>query len=169
MKRPRQLGQALAEFALILPLFLVLLIGIVDFGRAVWAVNSLRNAAAEAARFTIVHGGSPGDPCPVGPPGPQAQNVAASASCPHPSPSKQSIYDTARSFAVAGGSPVSVTVCYGAGCTGNTDITSPEPATNTRGTPVTVVVASTVTLITPSLLGANAFNLSGTSTMLVNH
>jgi len=67
---------------------------------------------------------------------------------------------------VAGGTDVVVTVCYGSGCTGDTDI---EGATNARGTPVTVVVASEVPMIMGTFLGVGTINVSGTSTMLVNH
>jgi hypothetical protein len=42
------------EFALILPILLVLLLGIVDFGRAVAAYNSVSNAARSAVRVAIV-------------------------------------------------------------------------------------------------------------------
>jgi hypothetical protein len=59
-----------------------------------------------------------------------------------------------------------VTVCYGTGCSGNTDAVG---ANNTRGTPITVVVSSTVGLVVPSLLGRSSFSLSGNSTMVVNH
>jgi Flp pilus assembly protein TadG len=48
-------GQALVEFALIIPLFVLLLFGIVDFGRAVLASNSIANAAREGARTAIVN------------------------------------------------------------------------------------------------------------------
>lgn len=47
-------GQALVEFALVLPLVVVLLIGTIDFGRAVFAYNSVSNAARSAARIAIV-------------------------------------------------------------------------------------------------------------------
>lgn len=47
-------GQSLAEFALILPLLLILLMGILDLGRAVAAYNSVSNAARSAARVAIV-------------------------------------------------------------------------------------------------------------------
>jgi Flp pilus assembly protein TadG len=43
------------EFALIIPLFCLLLFGIVDFGRAVLASNSIANAAREGARTAIVN------------------------------------------------------------------------------------------------------------------
>jgi Flp pilus assembly protein TadG len=162
-------GQALVETALILPLFLMLLMGIVDMGRAVWATTSLSSAAREAARYAIVHGGSASTLCPVGPPIPNVTVIpGASSSCPHPSPSKQSIIDAATTAAIAGGSNVTVTVCYGTGCSGNTD-TPVGQATNARGQPITVVVTSTVNLVVPALLGQSSFNLSGSSTMVVNH
>jgi hypothetical protein len=47
-------GQSLVEFALILPLFLILLLGILDLGRGVAAYNSVANAARSAARVAIV-------------------------------------------------------------------------------------------------------------------
>ena len=150
--------------ALILPLFLLLLLAVVDMGRAIWATTSLASAAREAARFAIVHGGAWSTACPVGPPSSDNIIPAASASCPYPSPSKQSIIDTAIAAAPAGGSSISVSVCYGTGCSGNTDTTD-----NSRGNSITVVVNSSVGLIVPSLLGVSTFNLSGSSTMVVNH
>jgi Flp pilus assembly protein TadG len=55
-RRPRGTcrGQSLVEFALILPLFLILLMGILDLGRGVAAYNSVANAARSAARVAIV-------------------------------------------------------------------------------------------------------------------
>jgi hypothetical protein len=162
-------GQTLVEFALIIPLFLALLFAIFDFGRVIWANDAVANAAREAARFAIVHGGSATTACPVGPPVPDVTVVPVSGSCPHPvSPSREAIVDVARAFAVAGGAPMNVEVCYGQGCSGNADVAAP-PATNARGTPVTVTVSSTVDLVTGQVLGRGSFNLSSRSTMLVNH
>lgn len=54
--RPRQgAGQSLAEFALVLPIFLVLFFAIFDLGSAVFTFNSLTNAAREGARLAIVN------------------------------------------------------------------------------------------------------------------
>lgn len=47
-------GQSLVEFALILPIFVLLLVGIFDFGRAVYAYNTISNASREAVRIGIV-------------------------------------------------------------------------------------------------------------------
>jgi Flp pilus assembly protein TadG len=54
LRRRTRRGQTLVEFALILPIFLLLVIGIFDFGRAVYAYNTISNAAREAVRTAIV-------------------------------------------------------------------------------------------------------------------
>jgi hypothetical protein len=56
-------GQALVEFALILPLFLMVLVGVIVFGIIVFYNQQLTNAAREAARFAAV--GSATAQCPV--------------------------------------------------------------------------------------------------------
>jgi Flp pilus assembly protein TadG len=43
------------EFALVIPLLLLVLVGIVDFGRAIFAYNGLSNAARSAVREAIVN------------------------------------------------------------------------------------------------------------------
>jgi Flp pilus assembly protein TadG len=160
-------GQALIEFAIVVTMFLLLVFAIFDFGRVIWANNSLANAAREAARYAIVHGGSKTNTCPVGPfDATVVTPPTASASCPYPSPSKQSIIDAAKAFSVAGGAPILVDVCYGQGCSGSTDVLN---ATNTRGTPLTVTVKSTVDLLTGRLLGQGTYGVSAKTTMIVNH
>lgn len=47
-------GQSLVEFALILPLLLVVAFIITEFGRALWIKNVLTEAAGNAARAAIV-------------------------------------------------------------------------------------------------------------------
>ena len=47
-------GQTLVEFALVLPLLIVVLVGIFDFGRAIYGYNTANNAAREGARLAIV-------------------------------------------------------------------------------------------------------------------
>jgi TadE-like protein len=48
-------GQALVEFALVFPLFLILLFSIITFGLYVFYNQQLANAAREAARYAAVH------------------------------------------------------------------------------------------------------------------
>jgi Flp pilus assembly protein TadG len=55
-------GQALVEFALIMPVLLLLILGLIDVARAVAQENTLAFAAREGTRYAIVHGAdaSPG-------------------------------------------------------------------------------------------------------------
>jgi len=181
VRRQRSGGQGLVEFAIVIPVFLVILIGMVDLGRAVWANNSVANAAREAARFASVHGGSCKDLsgsfcsssnyCPVGPAGPKTAVPSVTTACPYPSSSKQSIYDAATAQLIGGGTSSTTTACYfnpvtTTSCSGNTDGSG---GNNTRGMAVTVTVSTTVPVIIPSFLGTNTVSVSATSTMLINH
>jgi Flp pilus assembly protein TadG len=58
-KRRRRLGnsgQALVEFAIVAPILLLLIMGIVDFGRAFYTYYVLVDAAREGGRVAAVHG-----------------------------------------------------------------------------------------------------------------
>lgn len=52
----RSRGQALAEFALVAPLFFLILFGIIEAGRFVFYYEILNNATREGARYAIVNG-----------------------------------------------------------------------------------------------------------------
>jgi Flp pilus assembly protein TadG len=53
-RRRRTRGQALVEFALILPLFVMVLFGVIDLGRYVYSLNAMNEAARESARVGAV-------------------------------------------------------------------------------------------------------------------
>lgn len=55
MKKDGRRGQALVEFALVFPVLFLIILGIVDFGRAVYAYNTVSNAAREAGRSAIIN------------------------------------------------------------------------------------------------------------------
>lgn len=57
-RRYREGGQALVETSFAMIIFLVLLIGTIDLGRAVYQLNGVAQAAREIARATSVHPGS---------------------------------------------------------------------------------------------------------------
>jgi TadE-like protein len=60
MKRATEsAGQGLVEFSLTIIIFLVILMGVVDFGMAIYKFNGVSQAARELARVTSVH------PCAV--------------------------------------------------------------------------------------------------------
>jgi hypothetical protein len=170
-EKPR--GQAMVEFALVFPVFVLLLVGLFDFGRAIWVNDTLSTAAREAGRYAVVHGGSPSTLCPAGPPAPKSN--APQSDCPpypsgtaYPQGSRQAIKDVAQRWAAGASSSVTVSVCYGtvATCSGDVDAVG---ATNAPHTPVTVRVSATVALSVPSLFGFDSFTFSSSSTMLVNN
>lgn len=51
----RSKGQALAEFALVFPIIVLLLMAMFDMGRAVFIYNGLTNAAREGVRLAVVN------------------------------------------------------------------------------------------------------------------
>jgi len=51
-----QAGQSLAELSIVLVLFLVLLFGIVDAGRLIFAYNAVSAGAREGVRWAVVRG-----------------------------------------------------------------------------------------------------------------
>ena len=55
-RRRRERGQSLVEFALVLPIFLLVVFAIVDFGMGFRAWISVTNAAREGARVGAVRG-----------------------------------------------------------------------------------------------------------------
>lgn len=58
-QRPSDRGQALAEFAISITVFLVMIMGIFDLGKGIYMYNGVAEAAREIARVTSVHPGSP--------------------------------------------------------------------------------------------------------------
>ena len=59
-----QEGASVAEFAFIFPVFLVILLGIFEFARAYWAVNTLQYAVSQGTRYAIVHRPAASACCP---------------------------------------------------------------------------------------------------------
>ena len=55
LRRRDRRGQGLVEFALVFPVFLLIMFGLFDVGRAVFAFNEITNAAREGARLAIVN------------------------------------------------------------------------------------------------------------------
>ncbi|MCI0583916.1 MAG: pilus assembly protein [Chloroflexi bacterium] len=152
-RRTRRAGQALTEFALVIPIFLLVLYGIIEFGRYVYTVQVLNNAAREGARYAIVHGSESllkSGPMPgggVNPDDPNGDNVKAAV----------------QKYAVG----VINTITFPA----QTCPTSPSnpcwTVSNQRGDTVTVVAQTTFTLLLP--LPVPAITVEGSSTLVVNH
>lgn len=49
-------GQATAEFAMVAIAFFLVLFGIMNFGKAIYAYNFVSNASREASRYASIHG-----------------------------------------------------------------------------------------------------------------
>lgn len=54
IRRRETMGQAAVEFALIVPVFMLLLVGLLDVGRVVFAFNDASHASRDATRFASV-------------------------------------------------------------------------------------------------------------------
>ena len=135
------------------PLFFLMVFGVIDIGRVIWANDVAANAAREGARYASVHAGNA-----------ELTEVA----------SKDEIRDHTKQFVIAGGMNVGVTVCfsgvhiasYQQGCTGDVD----EPDTGyARGNLVTVTVTSFVPTLLGSVFGNGQWSVSGESTVLINN
>lgn len=149
-----RLGQALVEFAFVLPVFLLLVYSIIEFGRYVYTVQILNNAAREGARYAIVHGST--SLCPSGP------ILGGATSC---DPSGDNVIAVVRSNAVGvfGGN---ITFPSVSGCP--TTPTDPcWPNDNGRGFLVTVQVRTTFSPLLPVPLPP--ITVDGSSTLVVNH
>ena len=59
--RRRRDGQSLVEFAVVLPIFLLILAGILDFGLGLYSQMTVINAAREGARLGVVEPGNVSD------------------------------------------------------------------------------------------------------------
>lgn len=54
-QNPRR-GSAIVEFALSFTAFIMLLMGLMEFGRVVWTFSTLSHAVSQGARYAAVHG-----------------------------------------------------------------------------------------------------------------
>lgn len=97
--RDEEGGQALIEFAFMLPIVLLIITGLFDVGRAVWQENTLAYAAREGTRYAIVHGSGYPDPAQIQYP-PQGLNPG----------NKTGIVNVVRSAAVGVGGVITVDV-----------------------------------------------------------
>jgi Flp pilus assembly protein TadG len=55
-------GQSMVEFALAAPVFFLLMLGTIEFGRLVWTNHELEQGTREALRYAVVHGANSGAP-----------------------------------------------------------------------------------------------------------
>jgi Flp pilus assembly protein TadG len=147
-------GQALAEFALVAPIFFLVLFGIIDFGRYVYYVQILNNAAREGARYAIVHGSNS-----LNPSGPPASGTTSS------DPTGTKVVAVVQNFAV--------------GVIGDTSVLTitpqwlaqpscSSPGTNARENCVKVQVTYQFHSVIP-VVPIPAIQITGESTLVINN
>jgi hypothetical protein len=136
----------MVEFAMAFPIFLVLLLGLIEGGRYVLYSEILSHATTEGARYGITHGGNA--TCPSGP------MADGSASCDYDGDNiKQAVADAAIGL-VDGG---------------ELDVLEPtwrNPPNNDRGATITVRVQYTYAPVVP-LFGP--LTISSESSLVINN
>jgi Flp pilus assembly protein TadG len=142
LQRSSTRAQALAEFAIVVPIFFLILFAIIDFGRYVYYTQILNNAAREGTRYAIVHGehGLP----PTGPP-----NDASGAD----------VIDVVRNYAIG---------VIGLEDTSVLDIQASWDPDNTRDSQVTVTIAYEFHSVMP-LIPIPPITVRGASTLVINN
>jgi Flp pilus assembly protein TadG len=143
------------EFALVAPIFFILLFAIIDFGRYVYYVQILNNAAREGARYAIVHG-SNGIPSS----GPPAPGTTSS------DPTGANVKAKVRNYLVGvvgqGTGALAIDVCWqppsAIDCSGD----------NGRSNPVRVVVTYQFRSVIP-IVPIPPVTVEGTSTLVINN
>jgi len=143
MGRAGSRAQALVEFALVAPLFFLLIFAAINFGRYVYYVQILNNAAREGARYAIVHGSNS-----LNPTGPTSSD-----------PSGNAVKSVVRSYAV--------------GVIGDSTVLVVNPSwnptsLNTRGTRVTVQVTYPFHSVIP-VVPLPPVTINGESTLVINN
>ena len=144
---------------MVLPLFLLLVFGMIDLGRVIWANDIVANAAREGARYASVNAGT------------LITGTETEAT-------KDQIRTHVQGFVVAGGVNTQVTVCYSyvsiaaetAVCSGDTDqVVGTNTALFQKGNLVTVRVSSQVPGLLVGAIASGTMTVRGESTVLINN
>lgn len=148
LRRDRSRAQALAEFALVAPIFFLMLFGIIDFGRYVYYVQILNNAAREGARYAIVHG-----------------DLGVPSTGPPDDPTGAAVKATVKNYLVGvidGGALTIIPAWY------DPSGTEPPNGTNIRGDLVKVTVDYQFRSVIP-LIPIPPLTVRGESTLVINN
>ena len=158
-------GQSLVEFALVIPIFLLMLFGLIDVGRLVYLNSTLSQAAREGARLGSVEASWLGGTDP-------ACGAAGGPVCPaNVAVLRTHVTEAANRMITPFGAVENVyTRCDAATATPPTgEWTTTTCSDRAPGDRVSVRVTYTFTAITPvisNLLGARA--ISASATMVIN-
>lgn len=157
-------GQVLAEFALVIPIFLLLALSLLDFARGIFIYSVISDAAREGARYAIVHGSSETDNLPQTGPG---------SNLPTPDPDGTiNVVPKTRELAFGlDQSALKVGACWGFGCSISPDCMT---ATNTAlssipDVEVTVRTCYDFQPVTASFLRVGPLRLGAQATLTITH
>jgi hypothetical protein len=158
-------GQTLVEFALVLPVFLAILFGLVDLGRFVVADNILSQAAREGARLASVEASWIGS-------GDASCGTAGGPVCPA-TPAVLASHATAaanRMVAGLGGTITDIYLrCDAPGAAPSGAWTGQTCSSNLQGNLVSIRVVFTYRALTPGLSGIlGPVTRQGAATMVIN-
>ncbi|MGH9682735.1 MAG: TadE/TadG family type IV pilus assembly protein [Candidatus Acidiferrales bacterium] len=149
-------GSSLVEFALVFVLVMTMMLGIVDFSRALYAYHFVSNAAREATRFAAVNGATctADGSCAAPASTTDIQNFVKNV----PSGIDSSKLTTTPSWPVQADGPVICSTAVGT-----------VPATkNYPGCTVEVTVSYSFSFLFP-FISTSSLNLSSTSEMVIAH
>lgn len=154
--RRRSRGQALMEFALVAPVFLLLLFGLIETGRFILYYEVLSNATRDGARYAIVNGAN-SLTCPTGP------AIPGGWDC---DPTGADVADRVResAFGVLG-SGVSVQRCWWYDAC---DFSTHGDGDNGRSATVTVSASYTYSTLVPILPLPN-ITITAESSLVINN
>jgi Flp pilus assembly protein TadG len=154
-------GQALVEFAMIAPLFFMLLFGIIEVGRFIFYYEVLNNATREGARYAIVNGANSITSCAQG--GSTGPAAPGTTSC---DPAGDDVVQRVRDAAIGTlGAGVTVQRCWWyLSC----DFGTHGDGDNARGATVTVAASYTYTSLVP-LVPLPNITVKAESSLVVNN
>jgi Flp pilus assembly protein TadG len=157
----RTRGQALVEFALVAPLFFVLLFGIIEVGRFIFYYEVLNNATREGARYAIVNGANSPTGCANG--GSTGPAAPDTTSC---DPTGEDVVQKVRDAAIGVlGTGVAVQRCWWyVAC----DFGTHGDGDNARGANVTVAASYTYQTLVP-LVPLPSITVTAESSLVINN
>lgn len=158
--RASEKGSTMVEFALVCTFFLLLLFGIIDFGRALYTYHFLSNAARTASRWAAVNGGA----------------CASDGSCNGTAPmnngpaSQTDVQKYVQNLTPGGIDPskITVTACGVTSGAGKCADSPPGCTLNEPGCMVKVSVSYNFNFLVP-LVRSAAIPMSSTSEMVIAH
>jgi Flp pilus assembly protein TadG len=154
-------GNGLVEYALVLMFLMSMLLGIVDFGRALYSYHFLSNAARDATRWAAVNGATCGVSTPSNPAGDSSCNGVGGMNNGPASASDIQNYVTKITPPGVDSTKVTTTASWpGIGTLCN--------VANNPGCPVQVQVSYSFTFIVP-FIRTSPLTLSSSSEMIIAH